>query len=139
MHTPFQLVDVLPTLLEATGARYRTDFAGRDLAPLEGRSMLPALRGKRVSSHPLYWEHIGHAALRKNHWKLVREFGRAWELYDIEKDPTERINLAAAHPDLVRALSREWERWSKRVGVIPFEVTLAAYKRRGLGWLEAAG
>jgi arylsulfatase A-like enzyme len=137
--TPHQLTHVLPTILEITGAEYDRSFAGRQIPPLEGKSMLPALRGESVKTAALYWEHIGNAAIRRDHWKLVREHGRPWELYDIESDPTERNDLVQAHPDVVAELSAEWTRWSERAGVIPFDRTLEGYRARGLGWMEAAG
>ena len=95
--TPFQLTDVVPTVLEATGAAYPASYAGRDPLPLEGRSMLPALRGGRVEPGTLYWEHIGNTAIRRGRWKLVREHGQPWELYDIDTDRAELANVAASH------------------------------------------
>ena len=70
-HTPFQLTDVVPTVLEATGATYPTRHNGRPIIPLEGRSMLAALRGESVVEGTQYWEHTGNAAIRRGHWKLV--------------------------------------------------------------------
>lgn len=37
------------------------------------------------------------------------------ELYDIEKDPGQKINIAAQHPDVVASLKAEYESWWKRV------------------------
>jgi arylsulfatase len=124
IHAPFQLVDVVPTLLEATGAP----------APggLEGRSMLPALRGGEVADAPLYWEHIGNAAVRRGRWKLVRDHPGAWELYDIEADRTEQHDLAPGNPELAGELAEKWQRWADRVGVIPWEHMLQVYADRGM-------
>jgi arylsulfatase A-like enzyme len=136
VHTPFQLVDVLPTFLEATGASYPAGFPA-----LEGRSMLPALRGSDSDGppRPLYWEHTGNAALRLGRWKIVREYPGDWELYDIDRDPCELHDLAVAHPEVVADLSRRWQDWAHRVGVLPWETTLHLYRQRGLTDEEAAG
>jgi arylsulfatase A-like enzyme len=136
---PFQLVDVLPTVLEATGAGYPSRYRGRDVLPPEGRSMLPALRGGPVPDAPLYWEHTGNAAVRHGRWKLVREYPHDWELYDIERDRCETHDLARAEPGLVAALSGQWQRWADRVGVLPWETTLRIYRDRGLTDEDAAG
>jgi arylsulfatase len=139
LRTPYQLNHVLPTVLEAAGVEYPTEFAGRQVPPLEGRSMLAGFRGRPEPPGPLYWEHIGNAAIRRDRWKLVREHGRPWELYDVEADPTERIDLAGDHPERVAELAADWDRWAQAAGVLRFEETLALYRKRGLGWLEAAG
>lgn len=75
VRTPFQLTDLLPTVLEAIGSDYPVDHTGRDVLPMEGRSMLPALRGEPTEAQPLYWEHCGNAAIRRGRWKLVRGRG----------------------------------------------------------------
>jgi arylsulfatase len=130
VRTPFQLVDVLPTVLEAVGATVPAS---------EGRSMLPALGGQSVPESTLYWEHTGNAAIRRANWKLVREFDRPWELYDVGADRSETVNLSEEHPEVVRQLKGDSQAWADRVGVIPFEVTLNLYRERGLTDEEAAG
>src|SRR5690606_21818395 len=134
VETPFQLVDVLPTVLDVTGAAYP---AGAPRLP--GRSMLPALRGAAVDDRPLFWEHTGNAAIRSGRWKLVREYPGDWELYDVETDRVEAHDLAAEHPEVVAELSARWSRWAEEVGVIPWETTLRIYRERGLTDEEAAG
>lgn len=131
--TPFQLTDVVPTVLEATGVAYPAAYPGRDLLPLEGRSMLPALRGDRVEPRTLYWEHVGNAAIRRGRWKLVREHGSPWELYDIDIDRAELVDEEANHPDVVAELAAAWSAWASRVGVVPWERVQEIYRREGKG------
>ena len=133
VHTPFQLTDVVPTVLEATGVGYPETYPGRDLLPLEGRSMLRALRGGDVEPRTLYWEHTGNAAIRRGRWKLVREPHLPWELYEIDVDRAELVNHAASHPDVVAELSKEWSAWASRVGVIPWERIQELYARERKG------
>lgn len=139
VRAPHQLVDVMPTILEATGAAYPVRHAGHDIAPLEGRSLLPALRGRSSPDGTLYWEHTGNAAIRSGRWKLVRDYPKDWELYDIERDRTELHDLAAAHPEIVRDLAARWQDWADRVGVLPWSVTESIYAERGLLPREAQG
>jgi arylsulfatase A-like enzyme len=136
---PFQLIDVLPTVLDATGAATPAERNGRPIPPVEGRSMLPALRGHEVPEASLYWEHTGNAAVRRGRWKLVREHGLPWELYDLSADRSERRDLAAERADLAAELAADWQGWAERVGLIPWEVTLEIYRRRGLFEIDAAG
>jgi arylsulfatase len=136
---PVQLVDVLPTLLDCVGVDHPETYRGRPVLPLEGRSFLPALRGGHLDPVPLYWEHTGNAAVRVGRWKLVREYPGPWELYDLDRDRTELVDLAEGHPDVVAELAERWQSWADRVGVIPWDTTLAIYAERGLGDEEAAG
>jgi arylsulfatase len=139
LRTAFQLTDVLPTVLDACGARYPDSRGGEALPRCEGRSMLPTLRGDSTSDGALFWEHTGNAAARHGQWKLVRQYDRPWELYDLEGDRSELLDLAASQPALVRELGSEWQRWADRVGVIPWQATLDLYRQRGLADEEAAG
>jgi arylsulfatase A-like enzyme len=136
---PFQLTDLLPTVLEVTGARYPAVYRQREVLPLEGRSMLGALRGGAVEPRSLYWEHCGNAAIRRHRWKLVREHPGPWELYDLDNDPTELVDLAGDHPQLAAELADDWDQWAERVGVIPYEEILTLYRERGLTSSDAAG
>jgi arylsulfatase len=121
-HAMFQLTDVLPTILDATGV---------EGSQLDGCSMLSALRGDTVEYHPLFWEHTGNAAVRVGDWKLVRGFGGEWELYSMELDRTELRDVAAEQPRLVRELSDLWNEWAERSEVIPWQQILDLYRRRG--------
>ncbi|MGZ4429688.1 MAG: arylsulfatase [Nocardioidaceae bacterium] len=131
--SPHQLVDVLPTLLDAAGASYPDRRGELPVPPAEGRSMLPGLRGEPTEAADLFWEHEGNAAVRSGDWKLVRKHGGAWELYDVAADRAEQQDRAGAHPDLVGDLAARYEAWARRCGVIPRETVLALYERRGKG------
>ncbi|MQA03554.1 MAG: sulfatase-like hydrolase/transferase [Streptosporangiales bacterium] len=135
--TPFQLVDVLPTLLDAAGAEYPATRAGEPVPAAKGRSMLPALRGEPVEGErPLFFEHEGNAGVRQGRWKLVRKHGQSWELYDMHTDRTELHDVATDHPDRVARMSAAYEDWATRCGVIPRERILDLYRSRGHGLPE---
>lgn len=76
----------------------------------------------------MYWEHVGNCAVRRGQWKLVREFGQPWELYDLSEGRTEEHDVAAEHPDLVATLVADYEQWAARVGVIPHEQIRELYR-----------
>jgi len=134
-----QLTDILPTILEVTGASYPTQFGGNEIPACEGRSLVASLRGEAAQSHALYWEHTGNAAIRHGRWKLVRDHPGAWELYDLEIDRTELENLVLREPQAAADLAQAWARWGARVGVIDWEVTLDLYATRGQPAREAMG
>ncbi|ASW55742.1 arylsulfatase [Plantactinospora sp. KBS50] len=109
----FQLTDILATICAVSGT---------PAADAAGVSMLPTLRGAPdQSDHPLFWEHVGNAAARAGRWKIVREAGRPWELYDMSVDRSELIDLADRRPEVVADLAARWDDWARSVGVIPWE------------------
>jgi len=123
-HDPHQLPDVMATVLELTGADYPSDFAGREVLPPEGVSMLGTWLDRdrpAGSEHTLYWEHEGNAAVRQGSWKLVQKFGQDWELYDMTADRTELRDVATMHPDVVSRLGMAYQAWADRCGVVPRE------------------
>lgn len=102
------MIDLFPTFCSAAGVRPRKPVEGFDL-------LQPPPRGRK-----LYWEHEGNQAIRDGEWKLVREHGRPWELFNIARDRTELNDLAAAEPEKTTALARAWQQWADRAGVLPW-------------------
>lgn len=131
-HTPGYLPDIMATILDITGTSYPQEWAGNPVEPLEGHSLKPAFSGEVPARPPMFWEHEGNAAVRKGKWKLVRDYPKAWELYDMEADRTELHDLAAQHPARVAEMSVQYEAWAKRCGVIPREKILALMKSQGV-------
>ena len=125
----FHFVDIMPTLLEVAGAEYQENYGGKERLPLEGTSILPYLREPelKMEDRPIFWQHETHAAVRQGPWKLVTDNDRSepilWELYDLTDDRSETNNVAAEHPEIVAALSAEWERFANRVNAKPFPET----------------
>jgi arylsulfatase len=117
IETPAHVIDILPTCLEAAGAQYP-----KEKRPLEGRSLMPALAGKPLHPHDaIFWEHQGNQAVREGRFKLVRAHGSDWELYDLEADRTESNNLAPARTATVQRMSRMYDEWMRRCGVLPWD------------------
>lgn len=130
LHDPFQLQDVLPTVLEIVGADYPSEYPGRDPLPIEGSSMLAAWRGEPSHDRPLFFEHEGNCAVREGRWKLVRAYGGPWELYDLDRDRTELDDIASRYPGRVERLSDQWEAWAARCGVKPRQQVIEAARAR---------
>lgn len=120
-HTPGYLPDIMATLLDATGTPYPATWQGHPIAPLEGTSLLPALKADLPQRPPMFWEHEGNAAVRIGQWKLVRKYPDPWELYDLAQDRTELNDVSALHPDRVQDMLAQYQAWAARCGVIPRE------------------
>lgn len=125
---PGHLIDVMPTVVEVTGAAFPKTFKGRDIVPMQGRSMAPAFKGQTLRrDRPIFWEHEGNRAVRDGQWKLVARFQQPWRLYDMSKDRVELHDLAAARPDLVRKMARQWDEWAAASFVDPWQEAYDPY------------
>ena len=93
---PISLVDIVPTSLEVLG-----------LAPmrgLHGVSVLPALRGRPALEPPYLLTDGGpERAVRMGSYKLML-MPEGMRLYDLAKDPGEKVNLIVSHQVTARAL-----------------------------------
>ena len=108
-------IDVVPTLLEACRVSPPSG------AGLDGVSLLPLARGGAPSwpDRTLYFQwHRGDApepfraaAVRSQRYKLVD--GK--ELYDLEKDPAESADIAAANPEIVARMRKSYQAWFQDV------------------------
>jgi len=120
------VADFMPTLLEVAGASYPKTYGGRELPPLLGKSWGRVLAGQvespRTEQDYLGWEIFGNRAVRQGEWKIrweYKPFGTAdWELFNLAADPAERRNLAAEHPDKVKALVALWDSYVRANNVI---------------------
>jgi arylsulfatase len=114
------IIDVLPTCLELVGGQRLATLNGQVAQPLEGRSLLPVLRGDtRAPAEQICWEWSGNCAIRSGQWKLVWDTlnkSQKWELYDIIADRTELHDLAAEQPARVAELSAAYSAWAKALG-----------------------
>jgi arylsulfatase len=131
-HTPGYLPDIMATILDVTGTPYPAQLGDRSILPLEGHSLRTAFAGDVPQRPAMFWEHEGNAAVRIGQWKLVREYPKDWELYDMEADRTETVDLAARHPDRVADMKRQYEAWAQRCGVLPRDKIVALMRSQGV-------
>lgn len=120
VHQLADIMDLMPTCIDAAHAAYPATIRGQPVPPMEGSSLLPILRGgTRPPPASLFWEYHGNRAVRHGPWKLVAFPNQPWELYNMVDDRTELYNLAAVRPDVVAKLEALYAAWARRVGVKP--------------------
>ena len=117
--------DMAPTLLaladvEHPGERYQ----GRSVIAASGRSALGYLQGDSDEVHagePVGYELYGNRSVIKGRWKTLLtwppEGNGRWALYDLTSDPTETKDLAHRHPNLLREMVEDWQRYADVNGV----------------------
>jgi arylsulfatase A-like enzyme len=121
------VTDITPTLLELANVSAPTgSYGGKDVHPINGKSMLKLLRGEDDVVHnpdeAVTYEMAGSAAVFRGDYKLMRNnppFGdRQWRLYHAKEDPVEVHDLAKAKPELVAELIAEYDRFVEKFKVI---------------------
>ena len=122
-------IDILPTLLDLCGAK---PSAG---PKLDGVSLRPLLETTDSSDwpertlfthNPIDETNKFPGAVRTQRYRLVKEIkgpaggssakasddtAKAWQLYDMQNDPGQKDNIAAANSDIVRELSTRYDDW----------------------------
>ena len=106
--TPVISIDILPTVLDATGADVPEE------TQFDGKSILPLLTGPADSHHTnLFWNSgppKGEWAVRQGGWK-AHGFREKFSLYDLESDPSETKDLSAKNPAKASELFDLHEKW----------------------------
>lgn len=98
---------------------------------LDGKSMVPILTGEsdKGTHQTFFWQSLGTKenpqwAVRYGNWKLLHRPYEAEEeelskdgyfLVNLEKDPSETINLADSHPEILNRLHRKYKIWIEDV------------------------
>ncbi|TWU07737.1 sulfatase-like hydrolase/transferase [Stieleria varia] len=104
-NSPGHVIDVVPTLLDLSGASrpFRAPAA-------PGKSIVPAFEKETDLGHDeLWWFHDGHKAIQVGKWKAVAPIAEPWELYDLSNDRDESNDLAVIHADKLNELVSRWE------------------------------
>jgi len=109
VHPRVSLLDVTPTLLEILGQEAPAAVHGRSLVPLvhDGAETRRAFPSEGVSAGSYLQSVIQgrYKLIRRNH-----EPGAPVELYDLEDDPGERVDLATTLPDIRERLAELLDR-----------------------------
>ncbi|MCU1719474.1 arylsulfatase [Pseudomonas sp. 5P_3.1_Bac2] len=123
------VMDIVPTLLELAGAEHPgTQYQGRAVLPVRGRSMLSYLQGHSPQVHDdevsTGWELFRSRAIRQGQWKALfipkpNGPGR-WQLYNLKNDPGEIHDLAETEPQRLAKLIEQWQRYVDETGVVEF-------------------
>lgn len=118
---PVSLVDVMPTAFAVLGQPVPRGLDGLDLSPLWQRP--GASLGERFLFGEADWrndEDDVTRSVRSGRWKLVfdRRTGER-RLYDLGRDPRERRDVQAEHPELAQRLHAELEQFMREARETP--------------------
>lgn len=121
-HVRAFLPDIMATFIDAAGTNYTDTFHnGNKIIPTEGHSILPVIEKTKDNLHEyIFGEHFDNCVVWWKEWKAVKDQdSKVWELYNLEKDRTECINLAKEKPVLLNKMTKEWKNWADTHNVYP--------------------
>ena len=141
------VIDIVPTILEATGIPQPDTINGIKQIPIEGVSMTytwDKTNANAPSTHKTqYFEMLGNRAIYQDGWVAATTpatlpwelstkappdviTGYNWELYNVNDDPTQSEDLASKMPDKLKQLQDVFYAEAKKYNVLPLDNTTLA-------------
>lgn len=136
------LIDIAPTILEATGTRLPDTLDGIKQRRMDGVSMTYTWEKASASAttrHTTqYFEMLGNRAIYHDGWLAATTpvtlpwelstkpapdviTGYKWELYNVAEDPTESNDVAATMPDKLKQMQDIFYAEAKKHDVLPLD------------------
>ena len=136
------VIDIVPTILEATGIPAPDTINGIKQRPIEGVSMAytwDKANANAPTRHTTqYFEMLGNRAIYHDGWvacttpaTLPWELSTApppdvitgynWELYNVQEDPTQSNDLAAKMPEKLKQMQALFYLEAKKYNVLPLD------------------
>jgi arylsulfatase A-like enzyme len=143
------VIDIVPTILEATGIAAPDTINGIKQRPIEGVSLAYTWNKANANAptkHPTqYFEMLGNRAIYQDGWMASTTpvtipwilstapppdviSGYKWELYNLNEDVTQANDLAAKMPDKLKELQNVFYAEAAKYSVLPLDnSTLARF------------
>jgi arylsulfatase len=134
------VIDIVPTILEATGIPKPEYVDGIKQAPIEGVSMMYTFDAKNANApsphHTQYFEMMGDRAIYHDGWMASTKVMRApwdhmppkvgvleypWELYNLNKDWTQCDDVAASNPAKLKEMQELFWKEAEKYQVLPLD------------------
>jgi len=143
------VIDIVPTIYEATGITPPTVMDGVQQKPLEGFSLVYTFdNAKATTRHTTqYFELVGNRAIYKDGWMASTTPLRLpwvtsgyepspddfkWELYNVNEDFSQANNLAEKNPDKLKELQDAFDVEAKKYNVYPLDSSFASRAGPGI-------
>ncbi|MBC2693330.1 arylsulfatase [Pseudomonas kielensis] len=131
------VTDIAPTIYEAVGIPMPEEVSGAKQTPLAGTSLLYSLNdAKAADQHRTqYFEMYGSRAIYSDGWMASVKHSQPWdmlnrkgdfendqwELYNLNEDFSQANDLAARHPEKLKALQALFDQQAKANQVYPLD------------------
>ena len=129
--------DIMPTILDLSGAPHAETFQGRKVLPMQGRSALDLFQGKADEPYEgcdrVGYELFGMKAYFLGDWKILslpKPFGKGeWELFNLREDPAEMSDLAGTQPQRLAEMVALWEQYKQDNGVLDITMDMSIMEK----------
>ncbi len=110
---PAHIIDLMATLVDVAGSNQPPQPAVATKATLPGKSLRPILLGEQRAPHDaLYFQLFDHRAVIVGDLKLVSDWNRPWQLFNLSNDRTELNDLSREQPADFARLEKRWNDWA---------------------------
>lgn len=122
------LIDIWPTLVELVGAEVPKSINGYEQSPIDGISFAYSLNDASAKDRHTeqYYETGASRAMYKDGWKAsaYHQPGKlpandSWELYNMQEDFNEQVDLAKKYPEKLKALRALFEKTAQKYNLYP--------------------
>lgn len=123
-----ETIDITPTVLDILDIEAPKEFAGVPQMEVHGESILPTFTDPQAPDPRTtqFFVLRGNRAIRHDGWKAVAIHTNGtsfdedrWELYHLDRDFTESVDLSAQHPDKLEELKALWWSEAEKYGALP--------------------
>lgn len=133
----YHVIDVAPTILEVANIPQPKIVNGNPQKPMDGVSMVASFNNPKAPENHLtqYFDVFGNRGIYDNGWlactvhnvpwlfnqKLPELDNDVWELYDLNNDFTQAVNLAASNPQKLEEMKAIFNREAIKHKVFPID------------------
>ena len=110
-------IDLAPTILEIAGTNFRNSVHGKNLMSLCTQNKMDWREDLMCQTYGHFTTHLGRLIVT-DRYKYIWNDGDMDELYDLEKDPFEMMNLIDNHDysNIIKDMKKRLIKWRQKTG-----------------------
>lgn len=129
-------IDIVPTIMEATGIKFPEYVEGVKQDPIDGVSFMSTFTDGKAPEvrKQQYFEIFANRAMYKDGWVAAHQHTKpwrqdiapgfeneVWQLYNIDQDFSEAVDVSKKYPEKLAELQKAWEEDAQKYKVYPLD------------------